>query len=373
MLEIKNQKAILKIIVLSILLFLSNFTLMITNVSSIGYQVSFEEIAHIESTGGDTFMNQVLGDLVIVMDMNAGLKIYDISDPVNPILLDSFYDGGIPHQFFIDEDLLYLADHYNGLEIYNISVPNNIQKIGQIADTGDGETDGVFVNNNVAYTAEWHDSTWDWKMVLIDVSDPTNPTNIVDYVDSDNEFVRFYVEDDICYTACLQSGFKILNVSNPMSITEISHFEDLNYCFNFQFNNNLVYLADGRGFNILDVNDITNPTRIGKYNSTLFDVKVKDNLAFAADDVKGIIALNITNVDDIKKIGEFEVEDVVGIDVSDNYLYLSLHGHGFKIVKYEIIESTDEASLPNSLIIILVIGLMACTARIIKKFSFKKH
>ena len=64
-------------------------------------------------------------------------------------------------------------------------------------------------------------------MVLINVSNPTAPQRISEYTDGDDEFIRFYVPGDLCYVACLQSGFKVLNISDPYAITEIDVFNEL--------------------------------------------------------------------------------------------------------------------------------------------------
>ena len=151
-----TNKSLRKKLISTIVLFvlIPFFSISIQYGSGVTYEATFEVLAHIESTGGDTFECQVVDDLAYIIDMTGGLLIYNVSDPTSPELCDTFYDGGGPHNFYLDGDLLYLADHYQGLEIYNVSDPRNIIKLGQIADSGDGETHGVFVCDNIAYTAE---------------------------------------------------------------------------------------------------------------------------------------------------------------------------------------------------------------------------
>jgi len=364
----KQVKVFLIMSILFFLILVPIFSLSIIKASSIMNEVSFEEVAFIESTGGDTFKSEVIDDLVVIIDMDGGLLIYNISNQVNPELLDSFSDGGMPHDFFIADELLYLADHYQGLEIYNISNPSNIVKIGQIADTGDGETDGVFVCENIAYTAEWHDSTWDLKLVLINVTDPTSPERISEYVDGDNEFIRFHVENGICYTACLSSGFKILNVTNPNSVVEIGTYLEGGYTYDLDILDNKAFIADGR-FTILNLTDLSNPTLINRYDAgnTINSVEIQDTLAFISVDEIGVQAINISSLEKIEKLGEYETEDVIGLDVSTDFLYLSMHEFGFKIVKFMIIEITDSAFLPGISIVITVLSLTSLIALYIEK------
>ncbi len=317
----------------------------ITQTKGVTYEVSFEELTHIASTGGDTFMCEVYDDLAIIIDMNSGLRTYNVSNPSNPVYLDYFYDGGIPHDFFVKDDLLYLADHHQGLEIYNISNPNDLVKIGQCADSGDGETDGVFVHENIAYTAEWHDSTWDWKLVLINVTNPFSPVKISEYVDGDNEFIRFYVKDEICYTACLNSGFKILNVTDPNSISEVSSFISGGYVFDLEIKDDIAFVSDGR-LSIINISDLSNPYEISNYNPgiAVFDVKIQGQIAFLGIDEYGIQVVNISSLDGPTLLGEFLTDDIIGVEVLDDLIFLSQHEYGFRILRYTFIEVTNSAN-----------------------------
>jgi hypothetical protein len=330
-----------------------------------------EEIAHIEDTGGDSFSSMAYDDVLIVMDMIGGIRFYNISDPSNPTYMSYYDDGGIPHEMYKVGDLLYLADHYHGLEIYNISNPSNPIKLGSITDDGDGEMDGVFVKDELAYVAEWHDSTWDWSMKIINVTEPTTPVEVAEYTDDDNEFIRFFVRDEICFTACLATGFKILNVTEPNSIGEIAHFDDLYYAMEFQMVNDLAYIADGSGLNILDVSTLNTPTRIGNYNTGLrnsFDVKIVDDIAYLAVDETGLYILNISNPQDIVKIGEFLTEDITYVEVQGDLIFLTMHEYGVKILRETWVEGTADLSLPIvSIVVVLPILLIMSKKRRSKK------
>lgn len=334
--------------------------LSIIQTNGVSYEATFEELGYIASTGGDTFACEVIDDIAIIIDMHGGLVTYNVSDPANPVHLDTYFDGGIPHSFYLVDDLLYLADHHQGLEIYNVSNPRNIIKLSQIVDSGDGETDGVFVSNNIAYTAEWHDSTWDWKMVLINVTDPTSPVRITEYTDDDNEFIRFYVEDGICYTACLTSGFKILNVSNPNSIGEIGSFVSGGYVYDLEIRDNIAFVGDGR-LSIINITDLSNPVEISNYNPrhAVFDVQIQNDLAFIGMDERGIQAVNISLLDEPEKLGEYRTDDVIGLELSNNLLYLSMHEFGFKILSYSITEATNGVDLPGVIFAFTILSLLS--------------
>ncbi|MFX1536529.1 MAG: LVIVD repeat-containing protein [Promethearchaeota archaeon] len=332
----------------------------------------FEEIAHISSTGGDTFETQVIGDIAYVIDMNAGFKIYNVSDPSNPILIGQFYDGGIPHEFFIDGNLAYIADHHDGLEILNISDPSSPAKLGQITDTGDGEMDGVFVADNRAYVAEWHDSTWSWKMIVINVTDPTNPIKLGEYTDGEDQFLRFHAVGDICYTACLSDGLKVLNISDPTNILEIGRYSDGGYAFNFQIVDNIAFMADGGdGLELIDISDPANPAEIGQFDDIedgVADVQVVGEVAYIAENEQGLGILDISNPAEIIKLGQFDTEDIIGVYVHDDLAFLSLHEHGLKIIRIHWFEDTSTATSPSfELLLVVLAALTTVLIRMVRK------
>jgi hypothetical protein len=323
------------------------------------------EISHISNTGGDTFQTITYDDVLIVMDMIGGLRFYNISEPSSPVYKAYFDDGGIPHEMYKVGDLLYLADHYQGLEIYNISSPFSPVKLGAIEDTGDGEMDGVFVKDELAYVAEWHDSTLDWSMKIINVTDPTTPVEVVEYTDDDNLFIRFFVKEELCYTSCLEGGFKILNVTNPLSIGEVSHFTDLYYAFEFEMINETVYLADGEGLNILDVSSVDAPTKIGSYSTiqAAFGCDVEGDIAYMGVAETGLFVLNISDTQNIIKVGEFAADNIVNIEVQGNLVFLSMHGDGLKILRVSWTEPSVSASLPLFTIFIVLPVLFLITKK----------
>ena len=334
--ESKIQKVILTVI---FILIYTTTSLIRINAQSEDIIMEFEQVAQV-STGGDTFQTEVVDDVAYVIDMQAGLKAYDVSRPKRPRLLDSFNDGGVPHNFMIDAgaDLLYLADHADGLEIYDISDPSNLDKIGEISDSGDGETDGVFVSDGIAYTAEWHDSTWSWKMVLINVSDPSSPQRISEYTDGEDEFIRFFVQEDVCYTACLGSGFKVLNVSDPYAVTEIDVFDEGGYTWSIDIKENRAYISS-TDFFILNLTDVENISKICNYTAenAVSPIHIEDDFAFLGIHNTGIQVLNISTEVNPTIIGSYwnGAENVVGITKSKEYLYLSAHGDGLLILEIE--------------------------------------
>ena len=353
------------------LIFISVFTLTMSNFSpliikaNVTMIVTFEELSHVTSIGGITLQTKVIDDTLHVMNVASGLTTYDISDKTTPVLLDNYQDGGMAHHFFIEDNLFYLADHADGVEIYNISNPSNLSEVGQYLPEGDGEIDGLFVKDKIIYAWEWHDSTTSTKLLVINASNPESLTKISEYTDADGMFYRFVVRDDLCFTTCCQYGFKILNVSNPLSITEINHFEDMTYAFEIRLVGNTAYITDANRFIIMNISDVQNPTLIGEFTTInpILGIQVFGSHVFIAEDATGVIIVDITIPENPVAIGQFDTPDIFGVEVDNQFLYLSLVEYGFKIIQFTVITHTEEVSNPVTYVIIAVLCFVLITSR----------
>ncbi|MFW9993297.1 MAG: LVIVD repeat-containing protein, partial [Candidatus Odinarchaeota archaeon] len=91
---------------------------------------NIEELGEISLDIADV---DVVADLAYVGTWRSGLKIYNFSDPLNPVLVSQFGSGNV-----LDVDVLgdiaFIAKQANGLEILNISDPLNTVSIGQYSD-----------------------------------------------------------------------------------------------------------------------------------------------------------------------------------------------------------------------------------------------
>jgi choice-of-anchor B domain-containing protein len=75
------------------------------------------------------------GNIYVFADETHGmnLKICDVSDPSNIIVLDTISSGvdsnSIAHNLMIKDNLLYVSYYYDGLQIFDISDPTNVTKV----------------------------------------------------------------------------------------------------------------------------------------------------------------------------------------------------------------------------------------------------
>lgn len=75
------------------------------------------------------------GEIYVFADETYGtrLKVCDVSDPSNPIILDTVGSGvdtnSVAHNLMIKDDLLYVSYYHDGLQIFDISNPSSVNKV----------------------------------------------------------------------------------------------------------------------------------------------------------------------------------------------------------------------------------------------------
>jgi len=77
--------------------------------------------------------------------VNAPLRIYDVSDPADPVLVSTFRPrlGAVPHNFQVrDGGLAFLSHYRHGMEVIDVSDPQNPRTVG-FYDTHPGADEPV--------------------------------------------------------------------------------------------------------------------------------------------------------------------------------------------------------------------------------------
>ncbi len=151
----------------------------------------------------------VLGQMALVADGNAGLKIFSVADPAHPYLLGSLSALGQLQAVVAQGQYAYLASRADGLQIIDIADPANPTKVGAIA-THDAR-DLVLVGDHV-FVADGESPEGGLK--VIDVSDVTQPLLVGDRLSAGLASAIAYLDQRV-YLACESGGLEILDVADP--------------------------------------------------------------------------------------------------------------------------------------------------------------
>ncbi|MCW8961292.1 MAG: T9SS type A sorting domain-containing protein, partial [Ignavibacteriaceae bacterium] len=277
----------------------------ITDVGSIG---------HIEVRNGYAFITN-----------DNGFYVWDVSNVQNPVLQFSY-----PAPFDFDE--LYIAGNYayigvgpKGLQIFDISNPVNPVPLGKYDTFGVGL--GLCIDGNLAYLADAEDG-----LVIIDKSNLDYPQLVGHYPIPDGFCYQVEVQNNIAYTACWTSGFRVIDVSNPSSPVELA--VDTSYdVWKLDVDGNYAYvveaIANAESYvHIYDITNPSNPVEVSstQFPTTVYEVFYDESYLYVANYTNGLRILDVSNPSNPVEVAFMDYPDVFDIDIKGNILYLCAPG-----------------------------------------------
>ncbi len=206
---------------------------------------------------------------VTTRGVDGGLSIVDVSDPENPVLRGSIIGAfQFPRDIEVVGGLAYIADPDStsiasqglGLAIVNVSNPDN-PTILRSFRTHAGATSRVVVDGNRAFLADYGEG-----LVALDLSLPTAPQVLGKYHSPAN-LREMRKVGSLLYVTDAYNGLTILDVSDSRRPTIVGVYQtapDTVDHWGIDVHNGQAYFAAGRGgLEVLDVEDPSNPVRIG--------------------------------------------------------------------------------------------------------------
>jgi hypothetical protein len=238
----------------------------------------------------------VTGNYAYIMDSGSDdIKVVDISDPTNPTLTASVSLGsasGNPNYMTISGSYAYITDvTLNYLKIVDISTPSAPVVAGSV--TYGSSLGSVAVSGNYAYTV---DSASD-KLKVIDVSAPGSPTVSSATLSLGAHPFEIKISGNYAYVSdIVADDIKVIDISTPTSPSIVSTFGVGTRTSSMELGGNYMYLTDF-DLDIVSIIDITNPLALSSVTSlgvgaTPVDVVISGNYAYVidqdSDDIKVI-------------------------------------------------------------------------------------
>lgn len=190
-----------------------------------------------------SFLAQV-GNLLFIATGNlqaagerGGLSIYDISNPLQPLLKDHWDSAAYTHgsaHVIINGNYAYLAALDDGVIILNISNVNNIQFVSQIQPTNiaclnSNHSRGLFLSGDTLLVANDCGG-----LRVINVSNPNAPAQMGAYLNTSSYgtgtpyYNHVYRIGDYAFIPVDYCGFEVDNVANPAAITNVATWNPWN-------------------------------------------------------------------------------------------------------------------------------------------------
>lgn len=264
------------------------------------------------------------------------LDILDATDPYNPVQISAVRARAIIDDSYYDPATarLYLAAYFSGIEVWdlsNISLPQRICRI----PTSSYPRGGVFARGNYVYITTVADGFY-----VADISDPENPVmvghvsipgnplvwdsdcqgdfaylaaagngmKVIDFSNPASPFLAgtfggmttgLCVRDSLAYIASSTLGFRILNITNPGSITNEGGCTLPGSPNRVMVSGNYAYVAnattDGGGINVIDISDPSSPALTTTYPGFQIYLAGGGDVLGATGGTEGCLILDISN------------------------------------------------------------------------------
>jgi hypothetical protein len=220
--------------------------------------------------------------------------------------------------------------------VQNVSKPTTLDFESADRIVGDHPLYGlnavdVYVSGNYAYAVNLESG-----FSVINVSNPEDPA-IVGWVDTRGEATGVSVSGDYAYVADGSAGFSIIDITDPERPAVAGRVELPGRTTDVYLAGGYVYAeSDDNGLSAIDVSDPLNPTVAGWIGAseTVDDVFVSGNFAYYLDD-GDFQVVNITDPENPVAVGHTDAGNAYAIAVSGNYAcaYSSLWApDNFKVI-----------------------------------------
>jgi hypothetical protein len=235
-------------------------------------------------------INIISDELYLANDFD--LKIFDISDQLNPIELSRVIFEGEPRATAISGTLGILVVGNSGLNFINVSditSPFLIKKYVNIARI----YYDVIIDGDYVYCAT------SAGLEIIDITDLNNPTELATYASSEVRGLAFDGVSTV-YLTTKSDGFVAVSVSDPANPQERDSISLGSGLIDVAVNSNYAFVTKGSAG--LSIVDISNPDSLSIHPSSLsaidgFDgVAVNDTVLAIAELTEGVQLYNITNM-----------------------------------------------------------------------------
>ncbi len=313
---------------------------------------------------------KIMGNIACIADYNNGLKLIDITNPADPILIGS---GPVGNPLSLDisavNSLVYLAnDNGVGLQVINISDPVHPTLVDDYPLPG--SSGGVAVDGDFVYVVS-ASHTLPISVYVFNISQPSDLQSPIGSWSTTSPSpygggtpIGIQIQDQRAYLATttvslVYNVLYTLDVSNPMAPSTLatyqspSPFDWYPYLTGFKVQGNFIYIGEQGNFIIMDISDPQNPSVLCKVGNiagaNIRALEIYGGLAYLGVDNEGVIVTNITDLaNPTPVIAQYSTfGHVFDMQIIGTFAYLADAEGGLKIIDLRKNELTGTPSVSN--------------------------
>lgn len=297
-----------------------------------GYKI----ISQVQTSG---FANDVLknDDLLYVAQGEGGLIIYNVADPVNPLLVSTTTQGlrGYAGKIAIKDSVIFLAANTFGINVVNVSQPDT--PFVTVTNLGIKPAKNLLVLGNYLFTA-----ISEQGVGIGEISFPTEPDIRGQFFTTGYAYgLAASADTNYLFVAGGEMGFSIRNISDMQD--GFGLYPEVGWCdapgdaeaIVLDESKSLAYMACGTaGLQVIDYSDTNNIFIAGQYDSAGYakDLIYNNNRIYLAAELGGFQVIDVTYPTSPKLLGAIETKFALGLDMDEHYIYLADEDAGIIII-----------------------------------------
>ncbi len=234
-----------------------------------------------------------------------------------------------------------MAESKGKMIIVDISDPTNMVEVGRVESLGSCRQ--VCVIGNIAYVADEGNGLW-----IFNVSDPADVSVLGQY--SISSLRGVYIHHQIAYLPTYYDGLRIVDVSDPTNPIEVGTYAPYSQTYRILVQDDCAYLANAYGLEILNVTNPISPSLIGRVRSNNFKTHIylKDDIVYISRPWSRLLRFNVSDLTNPYEFEEyFYIGGVAEIQIEGSLLFASSSYLGFKIYNIHNFDIASQVGLFN--------------------------
>jgi hypothetical protein len=251
---------------------------------------------------------EAAGNSVVVYcpySMTANNTVYtmDVSNPANPVSLDSYASPVMTWDLVVRDNIAFIACWWDGVRILNFEDPNNLTLIAHTMGWQSGGVPGVDycyaqavdVDGNYLYIVDYEPFSNEdtYGLYIIDITNPSSPFLVNRFQNMTSYPQDILVEDGVAYIADGYGGVEVVDVTDPLNPVVIGYVDLIDGSTGIKVDGDYAYVSEYilGGLQVIDISNPANPTVAGWYQpSGVFALGVEsfNGFVYISDGLGGI-------------------------------------------------------------------------------------
>ena len=290
---------------------------------------------------------EIMNNIAYVADHSYGLRIYDISDAAEPVLINSLQLSNDVHCILLDQPTAYLLCYSSNtmyiLDTQDITAPFVLSQYSTTYPCLD-----VSVNAYYAFISTHHELNippWEEDFIeIVNIEYPDNPLYVDDFIIA-SYCPTVKITDDIAFIGTFL-GLYVYDFSDINNIVQIDWLDTHN-TYSLKFHNGLLYFNGSYGLTIIDYSDPSNCQILAEYDEFNFrDCEIIGNRIYTSSSTR-LRVLDITDPLSVYQIGYYLSTNMHNsVAVSQNYAFINNYYNTLNIIN---VSDPDTPEYHNSI------------------------